>query len=167
MVCDLDGFKQVNDRFGHLEGNRILRLFAKSLQGSCREYDYVARMGGDEFVIVAPGLSSSAAMARAACLNELAKSAGWEVCGENLLSLSVGCVIHPEDGLDAEKLLAEADRRMYLQKQEHYAERLNEPTAWCGNASLRGPRGVAPARNYAAGEHDRRGAYPGCAGIFL
>jgi len=123
MVCDLDGFKQVNDRFGHLEGNRILRLFAKSLQGSCREYDYVARMGGDEFVIVAPGLSSSAAMARAACLNELAKSAGWEVCGENLLSLSVGCVIHPEDGLDAEKLLAEADRRMYLQKQEHYAER--------------------------------------------
>src|SRR5437764_2927777 len=123
MVCDLDGFKQINDRFGHLEGNRILRLFAKSLQGSCREYDYVARMGGDEFVIVAPGLSNAAAMARGACLNELAKSAGWEVCGENLLSLSVGCVIYPEDGSDAEKLLAEADRRMYLQKQQHYNER--------------------------------------------
>src|SRR3989440_7720510 len=111
MVCDLDGFKQINDRFGHLEGNRFLRLFAKSLQGSCREYDYVARMGGDEFVIIAPGLSVSAAQARGACLNELAKSAGWEVCGENLLSLSVGCVIYPEDGSDAEKLLAEADRR--------------------------------------------------------
>ena len=123
MVCDLDGFKQINDRFGHLEGNRILRLFAKSLQGSCREYDYVARMGGDEFVIVAPGLSNAAALARGACLNELAKSAGWEVCGENLLSLSVGCVIYPEDGSDAEKLLAEADRRMYLQKQQHYNER--------------------------------------------
>jgi diguanylate cyclase (GGDEF)-like protein/putative nucleotidyltransferase with HDIG domain len=118
MVCDLDGFKQINDRFGHLEGNRILRHFSKSLQGSCREYDYVARMGGDEFVLVAPGLSSSAAQIRGICLNELAKMAGREVCGEDLLSLSVGCSFYPDDGTDAEKLLAEADRRMYIQKQQ-------------------------------------------------
>src|SRR5579864_6790672 len=118
MVCDLDGFKQINDRFGHLEGNRILRHFAKTLQGSCREYDYVARMGGDEFVLVAPGLSSSAAQIRGICLNELANLAGREVCGEDLLSVSVGCAFYPEDGADAEKLLAEADRRMYIQKQQ-------------------------------------------------
>lgn len=118
MVCDLDGFKQINDRFGHLEGNRILRHFSKSLQGSCREYDYVARMGGDEFVLVAPGLSGSAAQIRGICLNELANMAGREVCSEDLLSLSVGCAFYPEDGADAEKLLAEADRRMYMQKQE-------------------------------------------------
>src|SRR6266700_4149683 len=49
MVCDMDGFKQINDRFGHLAGNRVLRLFAQALKESCREYDYVARMGGDEF----------------------------------------------------------------------------------------------------------------------
>ncbi len=118
MVCDLDGFKQVNDRFGHLEGNRILRLFARSLQGSCREYDYVARMGGDEFVIVAPGLGASAARARGICLSELASAAGREVCGEDFLSLSVGCAMYPEDGTDAEQLLAEADRRMYSDKQQ-------------------------------------------------
>ncbi len=120
MVCDLDGFKKINDRHGHLEGNRILRQFAETLQGSCRDYDYVARMGGDEFVIVAPGLSASAAEARGICLSELARSAGREICGEDWLSLSVGCALYPDDGVDAEKLLAEADRRMYVQKQEHH-----------------------------------------------
>jgi diguanylate cyclase (GGDEF)-like protein/putative nucleotidyltransferase with HDIG domain len=119
MVCDLDGFKRVNDSYGHLEGNRILKKFAQTLQGSCREYDYIARMGGDEFVIVAPGLSAAAAEARGVCLSELARMAGREVCGEDWLSLSVGCAIYPQDGDDAEKLLAEADRRMYLQKQTH------------------------------------------------
>ena len=125
MVCDLDGFKQINDRFGHLEGNRILRHFSKSLQGSCREYDYVARMGGDEFVLVAPGLGSSAAQIRGICLNELANMAGREVCSEDLLSLSVGCAFYPEDGADAEKLLAEADRRMYIQKQQRSRKSLS------------------------------------------
>ncbi len=119
MVCDLDGFKRINDSFGHIEGNRLLKQLAKTLQGSCREYDYIARMGGDEFVIVAPGLSTSAAEARGICLSELARVAGREVTGEDWLSLSVGCAIYPQDGADAEKLLAEADRRMYLQKQEH------------------------------------------------
>ena len=42
MVSDMDGFKQINDRFGHLEGNRVLRLFGQALKDSCREYDYVA-----------------------------------------------------------------------------------------------------------------------------
>jgi diguanylate cyclase (GGDEF)-like protein len=124
MVCDLDGFKRINDCFGHLEGNRILKHFAKMLQGQCREYDYIARMGGDEFVIVAPGLSASAAEARGPCLNELARLAGRELCGEDWLSLSVGFAICPQDGVDAEKLLAEADRRMYLQKQEHKGMKL-------------------------------------------
>jgi diguanylate cyclase (GGDEF)-like protein/putative nucleotidyltransferase with HDIG domain len=123
MVCDLNGFKQINDRFGHLEGNRVLRMFAKSLQGSCREYDYVARMGGDEFVIVAPGLSPQSAIARGVCLSELAAAAGREVCGEDILSLSLGCAVFPDDGTDAEKLLAEADRRMYIEKQQHHQRR--------------------------------------------
>src|SRR2546427_209411 len=90
MVCDMDGFKQINDRFGHLEGNRVLRLFAVALKESCREYDYVARMGGDEFVVVAPGLPPETVAKKADQLRELAKHAGHDVCGEDILSLSVG-----------------------------------------------------------------------------
>ena len=117
MVSDLDGFKQINDRFGHLEGNRVLRLFAHSLKETSREYDYVARMGGDEFVVIAPGLTTEATSRKAEQMRELAQQAGKEVCNEDILSLSVGRSVYPEDGLDAEKLLSEADKRMYLQKQ--------------------------------------------------
>ena len=118
MVCDMDGFKQVNDRFGHLEGNRVLKLFAQSLKESCRDYDYVARMGGDEFVLIAPGLSPDAARAKVLLLRETATKAGFEVCREEILSLSVGQAVYPDNGLDAEQLLAEADRRMYHEKQQ-------------------------------------------------
>jgi diguanylate cyclase (GGDEF)-like protein len=118
MVGDMDGFKQINDRFGHLEGNRVLRLFAQALKESCREYDYVARMGGDEFVIIAPGLPAEVSAKKAHQLRELAKQAGFEVCGEEILSLSLGQAMYPEHGKDAEELLAEADRRMYVEKQK-------------------------------------------------
>ena len=117
MVADLDGFKQINDRFGHLEGNRVLRLFAHSLKETSREYDYVARMGGDEFVVIAPGLTPEAATRKAEQMRDLAQQAGKDICNEDILSLSVGKAIYPEDGMDAEKILSEADKRMYLQKR--------------------------------------------------
>jgi len=118
MVCDMNGFKKINDRFGHLEGNRVLRLFAQALKDSCREYDYVARMGGDEFVVIAPGLALDAAAKKVEQIRPLARQAGFDVCGEDMLSLSVGLAVSPEDGNDAEQLLTEADRRMYLEKQK-------------------------------------------------
>jgi diguanylate cyclase (GGDEF)-like protein/putative nucleotidyltransferase with HDIG domain len=117
MVGDLDGFKQINDRFGHLEGNRVLQLFARQTRKTCREYDYVARLGGDEFVVVVPDLSMETANAKASQLRELARQAGLEVCGEELLSLSVGIATYPKDAEDMDRLLAEADRRMYGEKQ--------------------------------------------------
>jgi diguanylate cyclase (GGDEF)-like protein/putative nucleotidyltransferase with HDIG domain len=122
FVCDLDGFKQVNDRFGHLEGNRVLRLFADKLKETCREYDYVARMGGDEFVLVMPGLSLEAIAKKEAQLGLLAAAAGREVCGHDVVSLSVGEAFYPDDAVDAEQLLVEADRRMYSKKQKHRNE---------------------------------------------
>ncbi len=123
MVCDMNGFKKINDRFGHLEGNRVLRLFAQALKDSCREYDYVARMGGDEFVVIAPGLAADAAAKKVEQIRPLARQAGFDVCGEDMLSLSVGLAVSPEDGNDAEQLLTEADRRMYLEKQKQPAKK--------------------------------------------
>jgi len=133
MVSDMDGFKQINDRFGHLEGNRVLRLFAQALKDSCREYDYVARMGGDEFVVIAPGLGADAAGKRAEHMRALARHAGQEVCNEEILSLSVGRAVFPDDGNDAEQLLSEADRRMYIEKQKQlaYKDRRAHPRLKC------------------------------------
>jgi diguanylate cyclase (GGDEF)-like protein/putative nucleotidyltransferase with HDIG domain len=148
MVSDMDGFKQINDRFGHLEGNRVLRLFAQALKDSCREYDYIARMGGDEFVVIAPGLTAEAAGKKAEQLRALAKHAGAEVCGEEILSLSVGRAVYPTDGKDAEQLLAEADRRMYLekQKQDSYKDRRSHPRLKCRvMIELTAETGGAPA----------------------
>jgi diguanylate cyclase (GGDEF)-like protein len=120
MVCDMNGFKQINDRYGHLVGDKALKIFANLLREICREYDYVARMGGDEFVIVAPNMTPAAIAERAALVSALAQQAGVEVCGKDILSSSVGASCYPQDGSDAEQLLAEADRKMYAAKQLHY-----------------------------------------------
>jgi diguanylate cyclase (GGDEF)-like protein/putative nucleotidyltransferase with HDIG domain len=127
FVCDLDGFKQVNDRYGHLEGNKVLRTFAGKLKENCREYDYVARMGGDEFVLLVPGMTAQTAQEKIARIQRFAAEAGSEVCGSDLLSLSVGRASYPEGGTDAEQLLAEADRQMYKAKQQHYARMESAP----------------------------------------
>jgi diguanylate cyclase (GGDEF)-like protein/putative nucleotidyltransferase with HDIG domain len=121
LVCDVDGFKQINDSFGHLEGDKLLREFSVRLKEACRGYDYVARMGGDEFVITAPGLTPEAAKEKAMRLNQIAVEAGLHTCGREIITLSVGTAFFPEDGFDAERLLAEADRRMYSMKHIHHA----------------------------------------------
>jgi diguanylate cyclase (GGDEF)-like protein/putative nucleotidyltransferase with HDIG domain len=117
MVCDMDNFKQINDLFGHLEGDRLLRNFSARLKEVCRGYDYVARMGGDEFVVIIPGLKGEAAAEKASLFNQIAVEAGRQVAGRDLIGLSVGAAFCPEDGFDVERLLAEADRRMYSMKQ--------------------------------------------------
>jgi diguanylate cyclase (GGDEF)-like protein/putative nucleotidyltransferase with HDIG domain len=118
LVCDLDGFKSINDNYGHLEGNKVLKAVARGFREACREYDYVARMGGDEFVLVLPGLTGDDIDAKMRRLSQIAARVGQEVCGTDSLAASVGHAVFPDDGRDAEMLLAEADRRMYKAKQE-------------------------------------------------
>jgi diguanylate cyclase (GGDEF)-like protein/putative nucleotidyltransferase with HDIG domain len=141
MVCDLDNFKQINDLHGHLEGDNLLKDFAVHLKEICRGYDYVARMGGDEFVIVAPGLSPDASSEKASRLNQLAVEAGRKIAGRDLVGLSVGTAFCPEDSFDIERLLAEADRRMYSMKKLHHSESgperdVNLPASRARNATV-------------------------------
>ena len=123
VVCDLNGFKQINDHYGHLEGNRLLRQISETLRHNCREYDYVARMGGDEFVLLLLGKEQGAIDERIAQLERLKWNAGRD---DEIyrVSMSVGAAVFPQDGADADELLAEADRRMYKAKQEFKQKRM-------------------------------------------
>jgi diguanylate cyclase (GGDEF)-like protein len=132
LVCDLDGFKQINDRLGHLEGNRVLQMVAKGLKVVCREYDYAGRLGGDEFVAVFPGLKREAARAMSQRLRHVAAEVGRQLADNVLLSLSVGEAFYPEDGADADQLLAQADRRMYTVKQQQHAQAESRPRLYVG-----------------------------------
>jgi diguanylate cyclase (GGDEF)-like protein/putative nucleotidyltransferase with HDIG domain len=118
VVCDLDGFKRVNDRFGHLMGNRVLVGMAAAFRNACRGGDFVARLGGDEFVLLLENIGPEDIGARLAQFRELVRSTGKRVCGDALLDGSFGAAFYPADAKDAEALLAEADRNMYRRKQE-------------------------------------------------
>jgi diguanylate cyclase (GGDEF)-like protein len=121
LVCDLDGFKQVNDRFGHVAGNRLLQGIAEGFQKACRGNDFVARMGGDEFVVLIDHISPAEIGHRIQQFREMVRSTGRQICGEDAVDASFGAAFHPADGNTAEDLLAFADQQMYRQKAEQKA----------------------------------------------
>jgi diguanylate cyclase (GGDEF)-like protein len=117
LVLDLDGFKSVNDRFGHLAGNKVLQMIAEGLRNTCRESDCVARMGGDEFVVIVAGAEREATPAKSRQFQQVTRDVGMALYQRDILSVSIGEACYPEDGADAEQLLAVADKRMYEAKQ--------------------------------------------------
>ena len=122
LLCDLNGFKKVNDKFGHLTGNKLLQEIAKKFKSSCREYDQVGRLGGDEFVFVLPDMTKDLVAEMEKRLSRAVREASRSVCGELIVSVSVGSSFHPAHGTSGEELLSEADRSMYESKEKHYSK---------------------------------------------
>jgi diguanylate cyclase (GGDEF)-like protein len=87
------------------------------LKDTCREYDYAARIGGDEFVLVAPGLPPDAVIEISERLQSTAMDVGQAICGQAVLSVSIGTSSYPADGEDPETLLTAADHSMYTMKR--------------------------------------------------
>ncbi len=123
LLCDLNGFKNVNDQYGHLVGNKLLEEIAKNLRTVCREYDLVGRLGGDEFILVLPEFTINTINEVLPRVGLAVEEAGQSVCGKKVVTASVGASFYPKDGSTAPELLSEADRAMYEAKESHYRER--------------------------------------------
>lgn len=119
LMIDLDGFKPVNDRYGHVVGDRVLVGVADALRASLRADDVVGRFGGDEFCVLLARVSPGEATRRAEALRDVVAARPLRVDGVPVpLSLSIG-IAHVREGRDADldALLAIADRRLYLAKR--------------------------------------------------
>ena len=117
FLIDIDFFKQINDSLGHAAGDILLATVGQRLLSSVRESDSVARMGGDEFVIVMPDFHTVRDVER--CGEQIIRNASQpvEIRGQRVsLTLSVGISIFPENGRTAEELLRNADAAMYAVK---------------------------------------------------
>jgi len=118
FYLDLDGFKAVNDTFGHARGDLLLVAVAKRLAGCLRESDTVARIGGDEFTILLPDLQGREAAAGIAGSIIEALSQTFQ-CGDSAcrIGVSIGVSFYPQDAEDSDQLLSRADKAMYRVKQ--------------------------------------------------
>jgi len=120
VVCDLNSFKSVNDLKGHLTGNLLLRSVANGFRECCRSCDTVARMGGDEFVFLLPGLGEHNSAAHLDAIGRAVEKTCRDLNIEVDVSASIGAAFYPGDGDTVEELLGVADRRMYSHKRAHY-----------------------------------------------
>lgn len=113
LLLDLDDLKYINDRFGHLAGNRALNRLAQVMKEHCRATDVAARYGGDEFAI----LLLDADNVRAQSVAERISSCLRMQTGSPALSVSIGYSVYRIDGLSAPELLEAADKRLYQSKK--------------------------------------------------
>lgn len=117
MYLDIDGFKQVNDRHGHLHGDKLLITIAHRLQENKRQEDTLARIGGDEFIFLLPHLASKNDVIKSATRILHAMEAPFEIDGVELSSTtSIGIAFYPEDAQDRASLVGAADKALYAAK---------------------------------------------------
>ncbi|MBP7639620.1 MAG: diguanylate cyclase, partial [Thauera sp.] len=124
LFIDLDRFKPINDRLGHAAGDRVLKGVAERIRHNIRESDTAARIGGDEFVVLLPGIASAEDAEVVANKIRAAIDRPFTIDGHELaISVSLGVAHYPQDGTDATSLARHADTAMYRDKAAGNAHR--------------------------------------------
>lgn len=121
LMLDLDGFKEVNDNYGHKTGDAMLKAVSSVISDQLREYDFLARYGGDEFVAVVPDTQSADVLELCQRI-ETAVSSYKLAVGENLtasVGVSIGAACHPHQGETFDQIVNAADKAMYKNKEFH------------------------------------------------
>lgn len=123
LFLDLDEFKQVNDTYGHEVGDQLLKLVAERLRAAVREVDTVARMCGDEFIVLIEDMEDRATSEAMSRKIQQKLSEGFLVSSQLVrVRASIGIAIFPEDGERPEELIKQADTKMYADKQARTAK---------------------------------------------
>jgi diguanylate cyclase len=119
MCLDLDRFKEVNDLFGHAEGDRVLQTVANRISGVLDDSQMVARLSGDEFAVIIPRLPNPGIAGRIAeNILEVLRNGSESPKDDTLVSISIGIAICPDDAIDRQTLLSHADTALYRAKKE-------------------------------------------------
>lgn len=126
ILLDMNAFKSVNDRFGHLVGDRLLTDTAKKLRESIREGDIAGRLGGDEFIVIARHIDDEEALGILMTRLSRALNRDFEYQSGKTFSstMSMGAAVCPADGTTADRLLSTADVRMYRDKSAFYEQNM-------------------------------------------
>ncbi len=123
LSLDLNGFKPINDQFGHKAGDIVLREVGRRINSVIRQEDTLARVGGDEFMIILPSTTDSLGALKVAEKIRQAFNAPFTYIGNELtLSTSIGASLYPLDGENTDELLRAADQAMYAEKKRHKTE---------------------------------------------
>lgn len=118
VILDVDYFKQVNDNYGHVIGDKVLQTLGRFLQSQFRDYDIVGRIGGDEFVILMCNLPEAGAVeSKIRKLVERVRELRVEEMGDRAITISVGISVAPEDGSTFMELYRNADQALYETKR--------------------------------------------------
>lgn len=135
LFIDLNGFKAINDEYGHAAGDKILTMVALRIGARVRTGDIVCRYGGDEFVVLLPNVPDASAVSRVADIIRERVALPYRIGGsEQHLSAAIGESMYPHDGQSAAVLLHRADQAMYRLKS-----RLSRPLVSLGSAPAHRP----------------------------